>query len=155
MNEAHEDHLYILVCIDRLSNAWQTLKTIEESGNHPLIGPAFRYALVEYATPFTRSDGPLKKRRTLHESLIPSSMRELHQRIVTARNQLHAHADLVALEAEIYIQYINGVKHVGRVQNYIHGLEEMKNIAAITLLIEGVLDNLYTMHHNSKDTLLP
>ena len=47
MTQAHEDHIHLLVCIDRLQSAWNTLKIIESSSDHLLVGPAFRYALVE------------------------------------------------------------------------------------------------------------
>ena len=142
MTQAHEDHLHLLICIDRLNGAWRTLKTIETTADHPLVGPAFRYALVEYATAFTRSDGPLKKGRALLSNVVPSGQQELHKRIMNARHKTHAHADITALEAVLHVEYINGTKHVGRVQNYVHGLEELKNLTSIISLVEGVLENL-------------
>ena len=155
MTLAHETHLHLLICIDRLNSALRTLKDIEASAGHTLVGPAFRYALVEYATAFTRSDGPLKKYRTLPASLVPADLQELHTRIINARKQTHAHADLTALEAVLHIDHINGTKHVSRVQNYIHGLEELNNIATIVTLVEGVLTNLYAMHRSSESQLAP
>ena len=155
MNQAHEDHLHLLVCIDRINSAWQTLKAIQANTGHSLVGPAFRYALVEYATGFTRSDGSIKKRRTLPPIVVPPAHKELHTRIIDARHQTHAHADLVALDAVLHVDYINGIKHVSHVQNYIHGLEELKNLDAIVELIEDVLENVYALHRESKERLLP
>ena len=155
MTESHEDHLHLLVCIDRLNGAWKTLNAVEASGTHPLVGPAFRYALVEYATAFTRSDGPLNRNRTLPLSLVPIDKQELHKRIIGARHQTHAHADLTALDAVLHVEYINGTKHVSHIQNQVHGLEELKNIVAIISLVESVLDNLYVMHRSSANSIAP
>lgn len=143
MSDQHETHLHFLECIDRLNNAWATLNAIRAAEENPLIGPAFRYALVEYATPYTRSDGPIKKYRQLDDSWIPTEYLALHKRILAARNQVHAHADLTVLEAELHINEIQGKQHISRIQNMIHGLEEIGNIDRIISLIQGTLRNMY------------
>ena len=150
MTEAHETHLHILVCMDRINAAWNTLKQIQSAPDHPLVGPAFRYALVEYATAFTRSDSPSKKRRTLPITLVPVSQSELHQRLIDARNSIHAHADLTVLEAQLTVHVVAGEKQVGVSQNFIHGLEELNNLPRLISLVEGVLRNLYVEHKQSE-----
>ena len=150
MTDAHEAHLHILVCMDRLNAAWNTLLQIQASPDQPLVGPAFRYALVEYATAFTRSDSPSKKRRTLSRSLVPGSHSALHQRLIDARNSIHARADLTILEAQLEVHLVAVEKQIGCVQNFIHGLEELKNLPEVIGLVEAVLSNLYVEHDQSK-----
>jgi hypothetical protein len=143
MNDQHETHLHFLVCIDRLNNAWATLNAVRAAKDNPLAGPAFRYALVEYATPYTRSDGPIKRHRYLAETWVPPEYLALHRRILDARSKVHAHADLTVLEAQLHISEIQGKQYISRVQNMIHGLEKIGNIDAIISLVEGTLSNMY------------
>ena len=153
MPEAHEAHLHLLVCIDRLSNSWRTLKAIEINTENPLRGAAFRYALVEYSTAFTRSDGPIKKHRSLKEDVVPAEHLKLHRRVIAARHSVHAHADPLALEADLHVSYLNGEKYVSRIQNHITGLEELGNLGEVVALVETVLENLYLLHKSSEQRI--
>ena len=150
MSEAHEAHLHLLVCIDRLNDARQTLEAIVANPGSPLIGPAFRYALVEYATAFTRSDGQIKKHRRLPDSVVPIEHIALHGRVVSARHSIHAHADLKVLDAALHVAHINGENYVSRVQNHITGLEELPQLEAVVAMVEAVLENLYKLHEASE-----
>ena len=153
MSVAHETHLHLLVCIDRLNSAWRTLKAIEADPGNPLRGAAFRYSLVEYSTAFTRSDGPIKKRRSLPENVVPAEHLKLHKRVIAARHSVHAHADLMALEADLHISYLKGAKYVSRIQNHITGLEELDNLGEVVALVETVLENLYVLHKSSEQRI--
>lgn len=153
MTDDHEYHLHLLVCMDRLNAAWHTLRQIETDRAQPLVGPAFRYALVEYAAAFTRSDSPSNKRRRLQESLVPSTHLALHQRIIGARNSVHAHADLKVLEPRLEFHVVGGERQIARVENFIHGLEELSNLPEVVALVEGVLSNLYVEHEKSKQRI--
>ena len=150
MTDDHEYHLHLLICMDRLNAAWRTLKQIEVDRSQPLVGPAFRYALVEYATAFTRSDSPSKKRRFLPESIVPSTHFTLHQRIICARNSVHVHSDLTVLEARLELHMVGGEIQITRVENFIHGLEKLTNLRDVVSMVEGVLRNLYIEHGKSK-----
>jgi hypothetical protein len=143
MSAEHEEHIHLLTCIDRLNSAWATLKTIEKEVKNPLIGPAFRYALVEYSTAFNNSQGIIQKRRKLKEDCVPQPYLHLHKRILDSRDQIHAHADLTVLESKLEIFEINGKQEVMNGANYITGLEELGNISLIIQLIEGILRTLY------------
>jgi hypothetical protein len=145
MSAEHEEHIHLLTCIDRLKSAWVTLKTIEKEAENPLIGPAFRYALVEYATAFNNSQGIIQKRRKLNEDCVPQPYFRLHKRILDSRDQIHAHADLTVLESKLEIFEVNGKQQVMNGANYITGLEELGNISLIIQLIEGVLRTLYSI----------
>ena len=150
MTDVHEDHLHILVCMERLNAAWNTLKQIQASLDQPLVGPAFRYALVEYATAFNNSHSPSKKNRKLSPSLVPSAHSGLHQRLINARDSIHAHADLTIFEAQLEVHLVAGEKQISCVRNFIHGLEELKNLPEVIELVEGVLRNLYDEHEKSR-----
>ena len=143
MTEDHEEFIHFVTCIDRLNSAWVTLSTIKTARNSPLAGPAFRFALVQYAMPYNRSDGPIKKRRQLPTSYVPADLLDLHKRLLDARNKIHAHADLTLMEAKLYLTETRGAPSVIISSNYIHGLEELSNIDEIIRLIEGTLDNMY------------
>jgi hypothetical protein len=150
MSAEHEEHIHLLTCIDRLNSAWVTLKTIKEQAGNPLIGPAFRYAIVEYSTSFNNSEGLIKKKRKLNEDCVPQEYLQLHKRILASRDQIHAHADINVLESKLLVNEINGKPQIGRIQNYIHGLEELTNILQIIQLIEGTLENLYSKRDTAE-----
>jgi hypothetical protein len=150
MSAEHEEHIHLLTCIDRLNSAWATLKTIENEVKNPLIGPAFRYALVEYATAFNNSEGIIQKRRKLKEDCVPLTYLQLHKRILDSRDQVHAHADLTVLESKLEIFKVNGKQAVMNGANYITGLEELTNILQIIQLIEGTLENLYSKRDKAE-----
>lgn len=143
MTQGHEGFIHFATCMQRLSGAWATLHAVKAAGDSPLVGPAFRFALVEYATPYSRSDGPSNQRYQLPTSYVPSEFLELHQRILAGRNSVHAHADLTVLGAKLYVTETRGAPSVTISSNYIDGLEEMSNIDQIISLIEGTLHNMY------------
>jgi hypothetical protein len=153
MNEAHERHLHLLECIDRVNSAWRTLKLIEANLDHPLSGPAFRYALVEYSTAFNRSYSPLKKPLRLAADLVPTDFFALHTRIIEARDKVHAHADLNVLESVLVSYEFGNRREFGRIANFIHGLEELKNLPEVISLVENLLQNLYAKRDDEEQQL--
>jgi hypothetical protein len=155
MTEQQEYYIHFMICIDRLNNAWAILNAVKEAEGNPLIGPAFRYALVEYSTPYTGSEGLIKRRRKLETTWIPSEFLDLHKRILDARNKIHAHFDLTDLEPKLHIDRLNSTQYVTVVQNMIHGLEEFGNLDDIIRLLEGTLDNLYIERDGLIAALLP
>jgi len=55
---SEEQFIHLATCISRLHSALETLRAIKAaSPDNPLIAPAFRFALVEYVSPYTGSDG--------------------------------------------------------------------------------------------------
>jgi hypothetical protein len=142
MNEGHEDFIHFDTCIDRLQSAFSTLHLVKRHEDHPLAGSAFRFALVEYAIPYTRSDGPLKKWHHLDTQFIPKQYMELHQRLMNSRNQIQAHADLTPLEARLSYVDLPDQRLVTTIQNNVHGLEERENIEEVIALISATLGNM-------------
>lgn len=155
MTAAHESYIHLLTCIDRLNSSWRTLKEIEKDLSNPLVGPAFRYAIVEYCTAFTRSEGHWSRRNQLSDELVPATHRELHDRVLAARHSVHAHADLKPLDAELYVGTIDGEKYVGLTKNHISGLEELANLSQLIDLIECVLDAAIAMDRDAEKSIEP
>jgi len=141
MTEKEEEFIHFTSCIKALNNAWVIITSIKEQTGNPLIGPAFRFALIEYSKPYRQSFG--SKRWKLDTECIPDEMKDLHNRITDARDQIHAHSDLTVMEARVYIHEVEGQRYSGIVQNKITGLEELPNIDKIQFLIEETLNNMY------------
>ena len=90
MTEQEEQYIYFASSIENLNNAWRILKHIRRRKNNSLKGVAFKYALIEYSKPYTRSDGIHKKGRDgykLDESFIPLKHIGLHKSILDSRSK--------------------------------------------------------------------
>ena len=85
MTPSREEFIHFVTCMQRLNSAWVTLNAINSERDNALVGPAFRFALVEYAMPYNISYGADKKRHKLDESYVPTESLELHRRILDAR----------------------------------------------------------------------
>ena len=153
MDFKKEYYLFFVECIKHLNNAWVILKTIkDETCNPKLVKAAFQYYLVEYAKPFINSKGFLKNYR-LKKTFVPSSFKELHERIIDSRNQIHAHGDLTVLEAKVFVKNTPYGKTAGSVQNVIYGSEEIENVDTIIDMIERILDQMYIEEKKLEQSL--
>ena len=140
--QGHEEFIHFATCMRRLFSAQNTLSAIKESGDNPLIGPAFRFALIEYAAPYTRSNGS-KKGHYLNKKYVPTRFLELHSRILTARRTIHAHSDLTVLQAKLYVMHTQSGPSAEIHGKNIDELKELANIDQILELIEGTLLNMF------------
>ena len=143
MSQQKEAFAHFEICIDHLSNAWRTLNAIKEHAGHPLVGPAFHSALIEYCIPYTRGDGIAKPRNCLETHYVPEDFLELHKRILSSRHKVLAHTDLLLLDPKISWSVVNGQRLIARVQNNVSGLEELENLDSILKLIKGTLENMF------------
>ena len=154
MHPSNEEFLHFDICLDRLQSAWKTLTTIKQHQGHPLVVPSFRFALVEYAAPYTRSDGE-HKRYSLDTHYVPPEFMDLHRRLVSSRHQVHAHSDLTVLEASVTFIDLPDQRLVTTVQNYGQEVEELDNIDEIILLLEATLRGMSTDRDRRKQLLEP
>jgi len=149
MNLQEEQYVHFVSSTDNLNNAWQILQNIKQilqenkqgKGN-PLVGAAFRFALIEYSKPYKCSRGIIKKYK-LNNEHVPIKHSKLHGRILDARDEILAHSDLTVMEAKVYITNTEHGRFVQMGQNVIYGTEELPNIDAIIDLIEKTLDSMY------------
>jgi hypothetical protein len=139
MTRDEEHYVHFVSSIDDLNEAWWILGAINASPGNPLAAAAFRYALVAYARPYLKSRGDHRPSYQLDETFVPQAHRDLHRRLIAARDQIHAHSDLTVREAKLHVTKTPGGRWVGTVQNVIDGTEELRNIDAIIGLIGGTL----------------
>ncbi len=156
MTPQEERYVHFVSSIDNLNKAWRILQEIREYKGSPLVGPAFQFALVEYSKPYRNSRGRVGKgvKYKLEDVHIPAKHRELHKRILAARDQIHAHSDLTVKEAKLYVVNTSSGKYASRVQKAIRGTEELSNIDSIIELIEQTLDSVY-IEVKRLETALP
>jgi len=152
MTEQEENFVHFVSCITWLNNAWRLLKKIQTQAENPLIGPAFRFALVEYCKPYKLSHG-INKKFKLDTSLIPKEHVPLHERIVSSRDQIHAHSDLTVMDAKLHVHEFMGQRHTSILQNIIYGTEELQNLQQILTLMEATLDNMYAQEKVLENAL--
>jgi hypothetical protein len=143
MTEQEEHFIHFSACVAWLNNAWRLLQAVRDQPTNSLIGPAFRFALIEYGKPYKLSRGILKSRK-LDTRFIPPALLALHQRIIDSRDQVHAHSDLTLMEAKLSVHDFIGQRYTLIAQNKITGTEEFSKLAEVIALIEGTLDNMYS-----------
>jgi hypothetical protein len=133
--EENEIYIHFVTCIQNLNGAWIILQQIQErkadSGSPVLIAAAFRFALMEYARPYLKSKGTEIRNHLLNERFIPLQHAALHRRLVSARNQIHAHSDLTVLDAKLYVEKAQNERLALASQNIIHGTEEFSNLEVL------------------------
>lgn len=149
MTSQEEQYVHLVSCIDDLNSAWRILRQIKECHGHPLVGPAFQFALIEYSKPYRTSFGVSLNAKgkafqhKLDDRHVPTASVDLHNRLLTARDRIHAHSDLTVREAKLYVAKLPDGKHASIVQNVIHGAQELANIDVIIELIEQTLVKMY------------
>ena len=154
MTEQEEHFIHFASCITWLNNAWRLLHAISEQRENPLIGPAFRFALVEYCKPYKFSRG-VNRQFKLDTTLIPIALLPLHERIITSRDQIHAHSDLTVMQAKLRVHESMGQRYTLIAQNSISGVEELQNLQEVIALIEATLDNMYVQEKVLEAALPP
>ena len=143
LTTSEERFLHLATCISRLHSALETLRTIKAcSPENQLVAPAFRFALVEYASAFTRSDGQHKK-YTLDDRYVPPQYLDLHKRILTARHQVHAHTDLTIMNAKFRATGTKASPSAEVRSTHIDELKEISNIDQIIALLNESIGSMY------------
>ena len=154
MTVQEEKFIHFSSCVAWLNNAWRLLQVVQQQTDNPLSGAAFRFALIEYCKPYKRSNG-ITQSFKLDVSCVPGAYQALHERIISARDQVQAHSDLTLMEAKLSVQEYMGQRYSAILQNNITGLEEWTNIGEIIALIEGTLDNMYVLEKRLEQALTP
>src|SRR5450759_693590 len=89
MTEQEELFIHFSSCVTWLNNSWRLLQLIRSQSENPLVGPAFRFALVEYCKPYKISMGKIRRLK-LDTRFVPCALLPLHEQIVTSRDQVQA-----------------------------------------------------------------
>jgi len=152
MTYQEERFVHFVSCCENLNYAWGVIQEIKNhKDNSTFVGAAFQFALIVYSKPYKYSEGTLpdpknKKKNCkykLDEKYIPSDHLDLHNKIIKARDKIHAHSDLTVMDAKIYVEDTQHGKIASIGQNIIYGTEELSNIDTIIDLIEQTLENMY------------
>ncbi len=143
MTPAEEKYVHHVSCIDDLNRAWSILQELRRASERTAVhAAAFAFALIEYAKPYTRSDGVYKQGR--HGYALPPPDLEpeelaLHHQILNLRRQALAHSDLTFKEATVYRDARGGVSRPGVISN----VPPLPDCDAVIRLIERTLDRMY------------
>ena len=152
MTQNEETYVHYAECINGLNRAWQILGELRAIDRKTAIhAAAFRFALVEYAKPYTRSDGNFKSYKLTPPNL-PADLLALHQQILNFRHQVLAHADLTLKEAQVYITSSAGHSLVTVASNSLPAFPDGEDIIK---LIEHTLDKMYVEVKRLEKNLSP
>ena len=161
MTEQEEEYVHFVSSIQDLNSAWVTLQDRKQSEGHRLVSPAFQFALIAYAKPYRTSRGavlnskdkPLQHR--LDSSRVPTAHLDLHNRLLKARDQIHAHSDLTVMEAKLYVARTSTGPRAFIAQNVILGDAGLSNTESIIDLIEKTLKTMYVEVKGLEAQLTP
>ena len=156
MSPAEENFVHIDECVRSLNEAWYVLQEIRAVTKGTAIhAAAFRYALIAYARPYTRSDGEHQKGRKAYKLARPKLLTEellLHDQIIDLRHKVLAHSEIIVKQAKVYAGRYGGRAKAIIVSN---GLPEFPEIEAVISLIEHTLDSLYVERTLREEALAP
>jgi hypothetical protein len=140
MNRTEEDFVHYVECIESLNRAWSILQDLGAVERPSAIhAAAFRFALIQYAKPYTVSKGT-HGRRKLPPPQLTQELIELHQQILALRDQVLAHSDLDIKDAKLHIHSFNGKPYHLIAQNIVDAFPSRE---AVITLIEKTLDQMY------------
>ncbi len=86
MTSQEQRYVHFVSSIDNLNDAWRILQLIKESGDSPLVGPAFMFALIEYAKPYKHSKDDVMCSHRLDSQRVPVEHMDLHAKIIDFRD---------------------------------------------------------------------
>ena len=156
MTADEETYVHYTECIYSLNRAWSILcdlRAIERKVS--IHAAAFRFALIEYAKPYTRSYGVFRCKRDgyiLPSPNVAADLLTLHRQILDLRNTFLAHTDLTIKEAAVCVALIHGHKHVTVGCNIDPALPAIEDVIS---LIERTLDLMYVEFERLKTNLQP
>jgi hypothetical protein len=158
MTHQEEKYAHFWYCIDDLNKARRLLRDIKADRENPFCGPVFEFALIVYSKPYKQSYGTTNgttRKHKLDERYVPVKYRDLHNRILTNRDQIHAHTDLNLREPKVHIENTSYGKTALLLLNVINVTTELKNIDSIIELIEQSLDGMYEEEKKLEAALPP
>jgi hypothetical protein len=139
MTAGDEDFVHYVDCIDSLNRAWSILRDLGGVERPSAVhAAAFRFALIEYAKPYTPSDG-IHGRRKLPPPNLPDLL-ALHEQILDLRDQVLAHSDLTVKQAQLHLHSFDGKPYYIVSSNFAGPFPSRE---AVITLIERTLDQMY------------
>lgn len=136
-----EEYAHFQESLTSLNRAWRTLCELETSpSDNAIWNAAYRMVIVEYSKPFTKSKINKRKVHSLPLPIISGDLEILHNRILSLRHQVMAHADLTVLDVNVSYD-----KHAAYPTPLVSKtiLGGIPSVIEIKELIEVILDELY------------
>ena len=141
--DPNDDIIHLDVCVERLSSCHVNLQDVKANLTHPLAGPAFRYAVVEYMTLFNQSKDGQGHSRKVPVDCIPANHVALHERLKKTRNQLLAHSDMSVLDGSLGFKDMRGLPITTTTLTHQDDLAELKNVDEFLDLVQSVRNYLF------------
>ena len=108
-------------------------------GDPAWVARHFRFALIEYAKPYTRSKGDHRWYALPPPTLSPELL-ALHHKILTLRKGVLAHSDLTLKKAQLHVHTFGGKPSYSISSSFAEALPSRE---AVITLIERTLDQMY------------
>lgn len=154
-HSAREEFAHLEVCIEALGGTWSLLRAVRAAPpDCPLLLPALRFAIVQYASSYTDAKGSAKKR---HKLKLPGELEtefgELHRYLLLRRHQLHAHNDLELLDPRSSVRKVEQRKIAVVAFNIVDPGEEFSKLEQIICLVEKTLEILQARRDRDEANL--
>ncbi|MCW7509759.1 hypothetical protein ND816_18075 [Leptospira levettii] len=138
-----ENYLHFQFCISTISSVSKILKDIQNNPEHPLTNPAFGYAIVQYAVPYTTSKAKETPSLKLKKKYIPKKYLTLHEEIMRERDRKYAHMDLSVIDPRnLNVKEVDGVIFSTYAANYIIPFHLLNKLNEIISLVDDTIENL-------------
>ncbi len=156
MTTAEEEYVHYTGCCDSLNSTWRILQELLPVEKKAVIyDAAFRFALIEYAKPYKRSDGAHRKGRNgyvLPTPKLPADELVLHKQILDLRDKLLAHSDLTLKGAMVSLARFDGRASICIAQN---GPLPLPDLNTVIHLVEATLTLMYVEKARMLEALAP
>jgi len=154
MNNVEERYIHSSCCLEWLNESWSLLCKLRDDRHNPLVGAAFRFALILYAKPYRQSHGPNTWRLQLDSAFVPPEHLDLHDKVLAERDHLHAHSDLTVMDAVVSVHTFEEQRYALVVRNRIDPTKLLSRLDDVISLVEGSLDLMY-VEAKRLEALLP
>ena len=155
MTTTEETYLHYIEGIDSLNRAWYILCELRAVEKPKAIhAAAFRFALIEYAKPYIRSDGKHRRGRNSYKLPAPNLAQDfltLHHQILDLRDTFLAHNDLTLKEAKLFVIQHGTQPLVGVFSS--NSDPSLPDREAVINLIERTLDQMYVEQERLEKNL--
>lgn len=100
-NKLKEEYAFYSFTKDDLKEAYISLEAVNRYKREVVILALIKIAIISYSRPFKKCRGEYDKYYKLEADIIPNQYKDLHQKIITYRDQIFAHSDIDLKKPEV------------------------------------------------------
>jgi hypothetical protein len=100
-NKLTEECAFYSFAKDDLKEAYRSIEAVNRYKRDVVISALIKIAIISYSRPFKKCRGEYNKHYKLEADIIPNQYKELHQKIITYRDQIFAHSDIDLKKPEV------------------------------------------------------